>query len=332
MSDTAPLRQELLTLYEGLPPQLRAAAHWIIEHSSEVALLSMRDQARRAGVPPSTMTRLAQRLGLSGYDAMRQLYAEDLRREHDGFSQKAGALRARRNAGGEDALAADLIDAAAARIGGLRDGDGLAQLAEAARLMIAARHRFVIGQRAGFSVAYQLAYVCTLAGCETRLLDQPGGIGLDQLRDAGAGDVLVAVSVHPYTRATVEIAGYALGRGIRLIAITDSTISPLARKADVTVLIGVESPSFFHMMGAAFSAAEIIAALVAAGLGERASEALARSEAQFAALDTYMLPRPIRSPAQPGRAQRSATAGVVTSGVATDAADTSAAVSGTGAA
>lgn len=301
MSDTAPLRQQLLALYEALPAQLRAAAHWIIEHPDEVALLSMRDQARRAGVPPSTMTRLAQRLGLEGYDDVRTLYADGLLRNRSSFAEKAGELRERRKARGADAISSDLIETAAARITALGGDEGIARLGEAARLMIAARRSFIIGQRAGFAVAYQLAYVCSLAGCDARLLDHPGGIGIDKLRDAGAGDVLVAISVHPYTRATLDIASYAIGRGMKVVAITDSTISPLARGAEVVVIAGIESPSFFHTMSAAFVAAEAIAALVASGIGDRAGEALARSEAQFAALDTYLLPRSIRSPTPPRR-------------------------------
>ncbi len=309
MPDTAPLRQQLLALYEGLPSQLRAAAHWVIGHSNEVALLSMRDQARRAGVPPSTMTRLAQRLGFNGYDDLRALYAERLLRDHGGFTQKASELRERRDARGEDALSSDLIEAAATRITALGDMDGPAQLAEAARLMIAARRSFIIGQRAGFSVAYQLAYISSLAGCDARLLDRPGGIGMDLLRDADARDVLIAISVHPYTRATVDAVAYAVRRGVKVIAITDSVVSPLARSADTSVIVGVESPSFFHTMGAAFVAAEAIAALVASGIGGRAGEALAHSEAQFAALDTYILPNTIRPPKVQRRHSRPATAG-----------------------
>lgn len=303
-SHDAPLRRQLLALYEELPSQLRAAAHWVIEHANEVALLSMRDQARRAGVPPTTMTRLAKRLGFEGYDDVRALYADRLLRRSDGFSRKADALLERRLAQGEDAVSVDIIETAAAQIAALGACEHLAQLAQAARLMLAARRSFVVGQRAGFSVAYQLAYVCSLAGYDARLLDSPGGIGLDPLRDAEAGDVLVAISVHPYTRATVEIAAYAARRGMKIVAITDSVISPLARDADATVIIGIESLSFFHTMGAAFIAAEALAALIASGMGEKAGEALARSEAQFEALDTYVLPRANRG-LKPGTKQRS---------------------------
>ena len=301
MSDNAPLRQKLLTLYEELPSQLRAAAHWVIEHSNEVALLSMRDQARRAGVPPTTMTRLAQRLGFEGYDEVRALYAERLLRAPGGFSGKADELLQRRRVEGEDVLSADLIETAATQASALARPEHLLQISDAARLMIAARRSFVIGQRAGYSVAYQLAYICSLAGYDAQLLDRPGGIGLDALRDADSGDVLVAVSINPYTRATVDIAAYAARRGMKVIAITDSPISPLGRSADVKIIVGVETQSFFHTMSAAFIAAETIAALVTSAIGEKAGKALARSEDQFEALNTYILSRPVRFTAKKAR-------------------------------
>lgn len=300
-----PLREQLLEVYNTLPAQLRAAAHWVIDHGKQVALLSMRDQARRAGVPPSTMTRLAQRLGFSGYDDVRALYADWLLRKGGGFQEKASVLRERRKKIGEEALASDLIEAASARVTELMRDKGPEQLAEVARLMLTARRCYVFGQRAGYSIAFQLAYICSLAGCDVQLLDEAGGLCLDVLRDADASDLLIAISVHPYTRTTVKAADYANRRGMKIVCITDSVVSPLTRHASATVIVGIESPSFFHTMSAAFVAVETIAALVASGLGQKAGLALARSEAHFDALDTYVLPSTIHRPSSPEVRRRS---------------------------
>src|SRR5258708_12564090 len=61
--------------FENLSPQLQEAARWVIDHPADVALLSLREQARRAGIAPATLTRLAQRRGLRGYDCVRKPYA-----------------------------------------------------------------------------------------------------------------------------------------------------------------------------------------------------------------------------------------------------------------
>src|SRR5258705_5170068 len=88
--DRGPLNASIVEAFEILPPQLQTAARYMLDRPDDVALLSMREQARRAGVPPATMTRLAQRLGLEGYDQVRELYAGAVRTGALGFAGKAG--------------------------------------------------------------------------------------------------------------------------------------------------------------------------------------------------------------------------------------------------
>src|SRR3546814_14680626 len=78
------------------------------------------------------------------------------------------------------------------------------------------------------------------------LLAGPGDTGVDALRHSGKGDVLLAISVAPYTTAAVERVTYAAGRGVDIVAITDSAASPVAVPATAAVLVPTETPSFFH--------------------------------------------------------------------------------------
>lgn len=286
----APLHARLLGVFDEMPKQLQAAARWVLDHPQDVALLTLREQARRAGVVPATMTRLAQRLGFDGYDAVRRLYAETLRRRAPVFSGKAEALVARRKLKGEAALAFDLIDTLAHQMAELSAPAALAQLAAAARVIAKARRVYALGYRSSYPIAFHFAYVFGLAGGDVRLLDGPGATGNDGLRSAGKGDVLVAVSVKPYARAAVETTRYATRRGIDTVAITDSTVSPLARNARVAIIVPTESPSFFHTMTPAFAIAEALAALLAAAAGEGALAAVRDMEQQFAAFSTHLLP------------------------------------------
>jgi len=101
-----PLAQPIVDAFDTLPPKLQLAARYILDRPDDVALLSMREQARHAGVPPATMTRLAQRLGLDGYDAVRALYAGAVRDGTLGFAGKAGVQVEAQKLRGERALAA----------------------------------------------------------------------------------------------------------------------------------------------------------------------------------------------------------------------------------
>jgi DNA-binding MurR/RpiR family transcriptional regulator len=287
---SAPLHGEMLAVFDRMPKQLQAAARWALDNPQDVALLTVREQAKRAGVVPATMTRLAQRLGFEGYDAVRDLYAENLRRRASSvFSPKAAALVARRKLTGEASLAHDLIDSLVHQMAGMLGTESLGQLEAAAGVIAKARRVFVLGQRSCYPVAFHFAYVFGLAGGRTRLLDAPGGTGSDALRDAQKSDALLAISVKPYTRTTVEVTRHVARRGVSVVAITDSAVSPLARVARATILVPTESPSFFHTMTPAFAVVETLAALVAAAGGERALTAVSEIEDQMRSLSTHVL-------------------------------------------
>jgi len=159
----------------------------------------------------------------------------------------------------------------------------------AADIIAKSRRVFCLGLRSTFSVAYSFHYARALFGAESVLVDGPGGIATDALRTIGPADVLLAISVKPYTRQTLQAVRYADKRGARVIAVTDSEVSPLAMLARETLVVGTETPSFFHTMAPAFAAIECLTALVAARRGSETLKSLAASEAQLEAFDTYVM-------------------------------------------
>jgi len=288
--DRGPLNASLVEAFDILPPQLQAAARYMLDRPDDVALLSMREQARRAGVPPATMTRLAQRLGLEGYDEVRELYAGAVRSGALGFAGKAGAQVEAQKLRGEKALARDMALTLSRQLARLAEPAALERLADAASRLHEARRIYCLGLRSCHAVAWHFHYMLSLLGDKTVMLDDAGGTGLDAIRDAGAGDVLLAASVEPYARATIEGARYAAGRGVPVVALTDSEVSPLARVAAALILVATESPSFFHTMTPLLAVSEILAALVAGRGGNKAMAALEHAEAQLSAFGVH-LPR-----------------------------------------
>ena len=73
------IRERLTADYDELPRQMQQAARYVLDHPADIPLLSMRRQAKEAGVQPATMTRLAKRVGFDGYEAIRDIYAAALR-------------------------------------------------------------------------------------------------------------------------------------------------------------------------------------------------------------------------------------------------------------
>ncbi|WP_349367947.1 MurR/RpiR family transcriptional regulator [Salinarimonas sp.] len=282
-----PLASLLRERFDDLPPTLKAAARFVLNHPDEVALLSTREQARRAGVSPAALTRLAQRLDLAGHEELRRLYGEALRRPPAGIAGRAEELVGARETADDSGFVAGFLQAMGEDLAALSDSEASRALTRAADVLAGATRVKCLGLRSSFAVAYMAAYVMGLVGVRTELVDAPGGAGVDRLRDLEPADALLAVSVRPYTRTVRQALAFARERGAPVVAVTDDPLSPIARGADVVVPVRIETPSFFHAMTPAFATVECLAALVARRRGAAAPEAARRAEAHLTAFGVY---------------------------------------------
>ncbi|VVE64593.1 DNA-binding protein [Pandoraea captiosa] len=294
MKPRSPLADEIEQAFATMPAQLQAAARFVIDNPEDVALLSMREQAKRAGVPPATMIRLAQRLDYAGYDEIRAVHAESVRRQSTGVASRAKEQIAGHRAKGQAGIAVKFVESAARHVDALGSASSLPALVAAAKRIASARRIYVVGLRPSYAVAFHLSHLLELIGLDVRMLEGPGGTGIDRLAGAGDADVLVGISVHPYTRETLRLAEITRELGCYQVAITDSVVSPLAKNANVAVIVGIESPSFFHSMTSSVAAVEALAALAAAECGEHALRALEVRDQHFKELELFLMPRPKR--------------------------------------
>ena len=289
--DHGPLADRIIKAFDTMSGQLQAGARYVLERPRDVALLSMREQARQAGVQPATMTRLAKHLGMDGYDGVRELYAAAVRDGEIGFAGKAGAQVASQKLKGDKALAAEMLRSIGRQIERLAAPDRLERLVLAARALASARRIYCLGLRSSHSIAWHLHYVLSLVGERSTHIDGIAATGADALARATSRDVLLVASVLPYTRLTVELAEYAVEQGMAVVAITDSEVAPLAQIAQHAVIVATDSPSFFHAMSPAFVVAEILGAIIAGRGGDDALAALRHTDEHLAALNTHLKPR-----------------------------------------
>ncbi|TGQ38384.1 MurR/RpiR family transcriptional regulator [Mesorhizobium sp. M00.F.Ca.ET.216.01.1.1] len=292
--DQGELAEQIVNAFDGMSAQIQSAARYVLDKPHDVALLTMREQARQAGVQPATMTRLAQHLGLDGYETVREIYAAAIRGGEIGFAGKAGVQVASQKLKGDHALAIDILHSISGQVAYLAESRSIDRLVATARALTAARRVYCLGLRSSHAVAWHLHYILSLIGEKSILLHGIGGTEGDALRSATKDDVLIAASVLPYTRFTIELVEFAASRGVPVVAVTDSEVAPLAQLADHLVLVPTGSPSFFHTMTPAFIVSEILGALVAGQAGDSAVEALRRFDEQGVALNTHLNQRPPR--------------------------------------
>jgi DNA-binding MurR/RpiR family transcriptional regulator len=141
--------------------------------------------------------------------------------------------------------------------------------------------------RAPFGIAFQFRYAYNLIARNGVLFDGIGGTVHDQVDSLGPGDALIAISQEPYSTPTVEAVVTAAKRGVIVIALTDSALSPLARNAAHFLLFRADSISFFPSMIAPLALVELLVAWLAARGGKAVLKRLAEVDARLAAQRAY---------------------------------------------
>lgn len=287
MLQSDPLRERIIARFDEMSQRLQQAARYILENPQEVALVSMRELARNAGVQPSTMTRLAKFLGLSGYDDIRAHHTEAIRVRADGFAARALQRNGGDTTADAEGLARRMLQGLSVQIARLCEPDSLARLSAMANRLEKARRVYVLGLRSCHSVAWHFHYVMKLLGEKTIHLDGPAGTGGDGLIRACADDVLLVISINPYALHSLELAQVAREKGLSILAITDSEVSPLVAIAEHVVLCSTESQTFFHTLTPALAVSEVLCGLLASHDRPAALEALRRADQHLLSLNTY---------------------------------------------
>jgi DNA-binding MurR/RpiR family transcriptional regulator len=165
---------------------------------------------------------------------------------------------------------------------------GEAKLAAAERLLVAAPRIFVIGVRSLYPVAFLFHYACRMFLDNTILLTGQGGSFADELRRVEKRDVILAIGYEPYPRDMMRAVDFGVELGGKVLAITDSSVSPLARGAALSLVVRANGPSVFPSVVPAMSVAQALVALLLARSGKDALQRIASSERQLRGLGVFI--------------------------------------------
>jgi DNA-binding MurR/RpiR family transcriptional regulator len=183
----------------------------VLGRPRDVALLSLREQARQGGVQPATMRRFARHLRMEGYDRVREIYAAAVRDGDLGFAGRTDAYVASRRLKGDKAVAAEILSSIGRQIVRLAHADGLDRLVAMAVRLASARHICCLDLRSRHAVAWPMHSVFTLISDRPVVVDGIAATGSNTLAKATRQDPLVVTSVLPERRPTVELAECARG-------------------------------------------------------------------------------------------------------------------------
>lgn len=273
--------------YQSLPPKLRVAARHVLDAPKDIAIQSMRSVAADAKLQPAAMLRFARELGFDSYESFRALYVSWLSSSEMTFVARAKTLRKRRVNDGQEKLLSEMYDMDVVSLDRTLGLANSAAFEAAKKLLVAARRFYVLGLRSLFPAAYYLDYACRLFSDKSVLVTGIGGAIADELRRATPKDVLVVFSFEPYARLTVEAVRYAAERNVKIVAVTDSIVSPIAEAASVVLLAPNAGPALVPSILPAMAVAQALANLMVTAGGAATLSEIARSDAQLQRLHAY---------------------------------------------
>lgn len=137
-------------------------------------------------------------------------------------------------------------------------------VAAAAATVVAARRRFVSGTGKSFAYASLLAADLSAGLSNVTLVDGTLVRHVDVLADVRDTDVLVAVSLRRYRRETVALAGRFAAAGGSVVAVTDTTDSPLIAVAGQAIVVPTASASYADSPTAVAAVVHLLATLTTA--------------------------------------------------------------------
>ncbi|MBP5970268.1 MULTISPECIES: MurR/RpiR family transcriptional regulator [Pseudomonas] len=248
------LLQLITEEYETLPRQLKRIASYMSQQSDRIMVDRISDIARECEVHPSAIVRFSQRFGFSGFSEMQALFRTAYTHKASpvqNYQQRIRHMIANQSQKASDGdLARECIDATLCGIERLgRELDDTA-FEKAVDLIVNADNIYVVGVRRSFAVADYLVYNLQHTQKRIHLVSGLGGSYREQMRSIREGDLVIAISFTPYAKETRHCLRHAREQQASTLILTDSLLSPLAKRANSVLLVNEGSALAFRSLSA----------------------------------------------------------------------------------
>lgn len=265
--------EELIRLihdsYAEMSNAYQKIALYLTQNPNDVAVHSVNAISKRCGVHASSLVRFAQALGYDGFKDLQELFQKRLTTAAPGFEARVKALESElgsRTDRSEFGFMRDLIVRDIASLKDMLTQIKADELAKAVNLLEKADVVYLIGQLRSAPVVELLRYTLTMLGKRCILLDPGGGLATHMARVIRKSDALFAVSFRFYANEVVNVVEEAASRGVPIIAISDSTLSPVAKNAKVLFAVPEHEYTFSRSLAAPMCLAQALIVALAARL------------------------------------------------------------------
>ncbi|MBU3217942.1 MurR/RpiR family transcriptional regulator [Clostridium estertheticum] len=260
-------KQDLMRTIQLKLPRLskgqKLIAEYILKHYDKAAFMTADKLGESIGVSESTVVRFASELGFSGYPKLQKSLQQLIRNKlttvqrielSNDYMTQENALKS--------VLKADMEN-----IKTTLENINYETFDEIVNSLFKAKKIYIIGLRDSSSLAEFLGFYLNFILDNVKVVAYGVSDIFEQLLNVDEQDIVIGIGFPRYTMRTIEALNFAKSKNANIIVITDSLLSPLAEKANYTLIAQSNMTSFVDSLVAPFSVMNAL--IIAVGLREK---------------------------------------------------------------
>ncbi|TZE80811.1 MurR/RpiR family transcriptional regulator [Calorimonas adulescens] len=249
--------------YQKLSKSQKLIAEYILNHYDKAAFLTAAKLGSTVNVSESTVVRFANVLGYEGYPELQKALQELIKNKlttvqrlelADDYHNGENIVKA--------VLKSDMED-----IRDTMNELNFNDFEEVIDMIYSAKKIYIIGLRSSTALAEYLGFYLNLILDNVIVIKLGISDIFEQIIKISVEDVIIGIGFPRYSKKTIDALMYAKEKKAKIIAITDSLISPLAPLSDKILIAKSDMDSFVDSLVAPMSL--INALIVALGLREK---------------------------------------------------------------
>jgi|Deesub1362B_J571_1020462.scaffolds.fasta_scaffold01565_2 DNA-binding MurR/RpiR family transcriptional regulator len=245
--------------YPDLPKHQKKVADFFLDHPHDFAMLSILELAKRVGVSEATIFRFAQSMGFRSFSHFKNAVMEETQKvvqprepfkllRDEELPENPLTIVARQDIQNINATIHKITD------------DGFSRAID---LIVGANRVYTCGLGISAISCRVLAYLLNQMAIPASVLIHDSATFLEQITLMKPEDLLIAFSLPPYSRETVDAARLAKERNIPVLGICDRETAPLSLYSSVVLPVVTKNVLFTNSITALVVVINAIATEVA---------------------------------------------------------------------
>lgn len=262
----------------------RAIGEFIVHNYDKAAFMTAAKLGAHVGVSESTVVRFAIALGYEGYPELQDSLRELIRNKLTAVQR----IEITNDQLGDGDVLERVLGSDIDKLKHTMESVSREIFDQAVDSIIRASRIYIIGMRSSSVLSTLLYYHFRLIFENVTLVQTTSGSEIfEQMLRIGEGDVVIATSFPRYSRRVVNAVDYARSRKAKIVALTDSALSPIASNADYLLLAQSDMASFADSLVAPMSLINALIVAIARKKQGEIADVFARLESIWDEYEVY---------------------------------------------